>query len=75
MDKSNSSDSNFGSSNHFLPIVPVLTREKFAEATGLPLGVVSGMVNKGILPTVKLGKWAPINVELLRQRCLAKEFE
>lgn len=59
----------------FLPVVPILTREKFAEVTGLPPGVVAGMVAKGILPTVKLGKWAPINVELLRQRCLAKEFE
>ena len=53
---------------------PVLTRERFAASVGLPIGVVVGFINKGYLPTLRLGKHSLVNVELLRKRCLAKEF-
>lgn len=49
---------------------PIVSRERFAELTGLPLGVVVGFVNKGYLPTVSIGKYSLINIELLRKRCL-----
>lgn len=53
---------------------PVVSRERFAEMTGLPVGVIIGFVNKGYLPTVHIGKYSLINVELLRKRCLDLEF-
>jgi hypothetical protein len=53
---------------------PVVSRERFAELTGLPIGVVIGFVNKGYLPTVSIGKYSLINVELIRKRCLELEF-
>lgn len=56
---------------------PLVTRERFAEmvfgSTEL-VGVVIGWCNKGLLPTVSIGKYSLINVELLRKRCLDKEF-
>ena len=53
---------------------PLVTRERFAEMVGLPVGVVVGQIIKGYLPTVTIGKYSLINLELLRARCLAKEF-
>lgn len=53
---------------------PLLTRERFAEVIGLPVGVVIGWCNKGLVPTVPVGKYSLINLELLRQRCLQREF-
>ena len=53
---------------------PILSRERFAELTGLPIGVVVGFVNKGYLPTVSIGKYSLINVELLRKRCLELDY-
>jgi hypothetical protein len=52
----------------YLPNIshPIVSRERFAELTGLPLGVVIGFVNKGYLPTVSIGKYSLINIELLR---------
>lgn len=54
---------------------PVASRERFAEMTGLPIGVIIGFVNKGYLPTVQIGKYSLINVELLRKRCLELDFK
>lgn len=56
---------------------PLITRERFAElvfgSTEL-VGVVIGWCNKGLVPTVSIGKYSLINLELLRKRCLDKEF-
>lgn len=56
---------------------PLVTRERFAElvfgSTEL-VGVVIGWCNKGLVPTVSVGKYSLINMELLRKRCLEKEF-
>ena len=54
---------------------PVVSRERFAELTGLPIGVIIGFANKGYLPTISIGKYSLINVELLRKRCLDLEFK
>lgn len=56
------------------PPLPLVTRERFAEAVGLPAGVVVGWCNKGLVPTVQIGKYSLINIELLRKLCLEKEF-
>lgn len=53
---------------------PLVTRERFAELVGLPVGVVVGFANRGYIPTVSIGKYSLVNLELLRKRCLDREF-
>jgi hypothetical protein len=53
---------------------PLVTRERFSEMVGLPLGVITGWCNKGLVPCVSIGKYSLINVALLGNRCIAKEF-
>lgn len=53
---------------------PLVSRERFAEMCGLPLGVIVGWCNKGLVPCVSVGKYSLINVALLQNRCLAQEF-
>ena len=53
---------------------PLVTRELFAQMSGLPVGVIVGFVNKGYIPTVSIGKYSLINIELLRKRCLDRDF-
>lgn len=60
------------SSGNYAP--PIVSRERFADMCGLPIGVIVGWCNKGLVPTLSIGKYSLINLELLRQRCLAKEF-
>jgi hypothetical protein len=55
-------------------VPPLVTRERFAEMVGLPLGVITGWCNKGLVPCFSIGKYSLINVALLGKRCLAKEF-
>lgn len=52
----------------------LMTLEKFADAVGLPHGVVLGFLNKGYLPTVTLGRRRLINVVALQRECSRKEF-
>ncbi|WP_195763547.1 hypothetical protein [Duganella guangzhouensis] len=54
--------------------VGLMTLEKFAEAVGLPQGVVLGHLNRGILPTVTLGRRRLINVVALQRELARKEF-
>lgn len=56
------------------PTVGLMTLEKFAEAVGLPPGVVLGHLNRGILPTVTLGRRRLINVVALQRELARKEF-
>lgn len=53
---------------------PVVTRERFADAIGLPPGVVVGWCNKGLIPCISVGKYSLVNLQLLRKRCLDREF-
>lgn len=53
---------------------PLVTRERFAEIVGLPTGVIVGMINKGYLPTVSIGKYSLVNLAALQRSCLEKEF-
>jgi hypothetical protein len=45
---------------------PAVTAEKFAELTGLPVGVIDAQLDRRILPVVKLGKRRLVNLEALR---------
>jgi hypothetical protein len=54
--------------------VPLMTRESFAAAIGLPLTVFIAQCDKGYWPLVKIGKRSLVNVELIRKRALDKEF-
>jgi len=48
---------------------PVVTKERFAALSGLEVGVVRGMMDRGYLPTVKLGRHRMINLRVLSDRC------
>lgn len=58
---------------HYTPPL-LVTRERFADMCGLPVGVVVGWCNKGLVPCLTIGKYSLINLELLRKRCLEREF-
>ncbi|NPT42131.1 hypothetical protein GNZ12_12545 [Paraburkholderia sp. 1N] len=56
-------------SAQFVAPVPFMSRERFASVVGLPVGVIVGMINKGYLPTVDVGRYSCVNVALLMRRC------
>lgn len=58
--------------HNYMP--PLVTRERFAEMCGLSPGVIAGFVSRGYIPTISVGKYSLINVELLRKLCLEREF-
>lgn len=53
----------------------VVTKELFAELSGLSVGAVKTMMYSGDLPTVKVGKRRLINYALFSKECLDEEFE
>jgi len=55
--------------SQFLAPAPFMSRERFANVVGLPVGVIVGMINKGYLPTVDVGRYSCVNVALLMRRC------
>ena len=56
--------------------VPLMTREAFALATGLPLGVLVSQCERGYWPQITIGKRVFVNVEAVRVRAAerAEEF-
>ncbi|HEX7048150.1 MAG TPA: hypothetical protein VF275_11330 [Gammaproteobacteria bacterium] len=54
-------------------VMPVMSKERFAEACGLEVGVVRGMIDRDYLPTVKIGRHRMINVAALQARCLVDD--
>ncbi len=55
-------------------VSPLVSRERFAEMVGLPLGVIVGFINKGYLPTVSIGKYSLVNLAAIQRSCSEKEF-
>lgn len=53
--------------------VPVMTKERFAELAGMDVGVVRGMLDRGYLPAIKVGRHRLVNVAALQVRCLADD--
>lgn len=54
---------------------PFVTKRLFAESTGLTEETVRGMIDKGHLPSLKVGKHRLVNVALLTKAALESEFE
>lgn len=52
--------------------VPVVSRARFSELTGVPEGVVQGWISKGYLPTYSIGKYTLINLSLLNNLALQR---
>lgn len=52
---------------------PVMDRKQFASVTGLTEDTVLGMIAKGYLPCIRIGKRSLINIALLQQRCIEAE--
>ncbi|MBK1889961.1 hypothetical protein Undi14_07915 [Undibacterium sp. 14-3-2] len=52
----------------------LMSREKFADMIGIPVGVVIAWADRGYLPLYRIGKYSLINVALLHKQCLAREF-
>ena len=52
-------------------VSPVMSKERFAEACGLEVGVIRGMLDRGYLPTVKIGRHRMVNLAALQAGCLA----
>ncbi|WP_100638132.1 hypothetical protein [Marinobacter salexigens] len=57
----------------FMAGIPVMTQERFAQLSGLTEGQVRGMIEKGHLPSIKIGKPRLVNVAALSQEALEKE--
>ncbi|WP_426342807.1 hypothetical protein ACN9MZ_14600 [Pseudoduganella sp. S-14] len=55
--------------------IPLMTRESFAQAIGLPPSVIIAQSERGYWPTVKIGKRVFVNVELVRKRALDAEYK
>ncbi len=53
--------------------VPVMEREKFSELVGVDLGVINGWIDRGYLPSIKMGKHRLVNLALLTKECMEKE--
>lgn len=52
---------------------PVMTQERFAQLSGLTEGQVRGQIEKGHLPSLKIGRVRLVNVAALSQDALDKE--
>lgn len=55
--------------------IPVMEREKFANLVGVDIGIVNGWIDRGHLPSIKIGKHRLVNLALLAKECLEKEGE
>lgn len=56
-------------------VVPLMSREAWANAIGLPLAVVRAQCKRGHWPCVKVGKYSLVNVEAIRLRALERATE
>lgn len=55
--------------------VPLMTREAFALAIGLPLGVLVAQAERGYWPQLTIGKRVFINVEAVRLKAAERAHE
>ena len=56
-------------------VVPVMERVRFANLTGLTQDTVLGMIKRGQLPTMRIGKRRLVNLAQLTKQCLEQERE
>ncbi|MES9958271.1 MAG: helix-turn-helix domain-containing protein [Sedimenticola sp.] len=55
------------------PFVPVMTQERFSELCGLTEATVRGMIEKGHIPAIKIGKRRMINIAELSRQAVMEE--
>lgn len=55
------------------PSVPLVSKHLFAELVGVTPRTVDGWIDKGYLPTVKIGRHPLVNIALIHQQCLGQE--
>jgi hypothetical protein len=55
--------------------VPLMTREAFAQAIGLPLGVLTAQAERGYWPQITVGRRVFINVEAVRLKAAERALE
>lgn len=52
--------------------IPIMSKSRFSELTGFSEGVIKGWVDRGYLPSVKVGKLTAINLVLITSNCLSQ---
>lgn len=52
--------------------MPVVSRERFAELSGLTAATVYGMCDRGFLPVIHFGRRVLVNMEAIRAQCADK---
>jgi excisionase family DNA binding protein len=55
------------------PFVPIMSQERFSLLVGLSEPTIRGMIEKGHLPTVKIGKRRLIDMVALTQEVATEE--
>lgn len=55
--------------------IPLMTRETFAKAVGLPVGVLVAQAERGYWPQITVGKRVFINVEAVRMKAAERAAE
>lgn len=61
--------------NHSVPALktPICTQEQYAIEAGHTLDTVRNQVNRGYLPTIKIGRYRMINLMQLGRMCLESD--
>jgi len=52
---------------------PLVTRERYAEISGLSLSVLNAQIDKGYWPVVRVGKYSLVNLALIQKACLERQ--
>lgn len=56
------------------PSVPLVSKHLFADLVGVTARTVDGWIEKGHIPTVKVGRHPLVNLALMYQQCLIQEI-
>lgn len=54
--------------------LPLISSSRFSELTGVSEGVLRGWMAKGYIPTYSVGKYTLVNLAVLNQMALKKDF-
>ena len=50
--------------------VPIMDRVRFSELSGVNLGILDGWIDRGYIPSRKIGKHRLVDIASLTQECL-----
>lgn len=59
--------------NSLVAAPPIMPWQRFSDWIGVEPGIVRGWLDRGYLPTHRIGKHLLVNVELLRKQLLEQE--